>query len=278
MRARDLTIAILLALFGAQGLAAEDFVVVTAMGVTEPETPDPGTVLAAGSELALEPWGRVVLRETGGCGLTHVVVGQDRHPLEPAEDCADVGDAMSLAARIQSGERLVGRVDEEGEGRGRDLVVFLAQNPCAFFPPVSEEESRNTRECPSGYALRGVRCSGQFCDDKNLLCCPYLEGAPDPSAKIGVALAISEEFPTSMATKKYLAGLSCTGSYCDDVQPHTLKTERLAAAKGCDWTRWSSEQPGAWLDCGPGKLANGIRCQGDYCADVALSCCDVRPQ
>ncbi len=254
-------------------LAASELVVVAATGVLEPAGVQQGTELAAGTRLRLEPWGRALIRETAKCGLIHVVAGVEEYVLEPSEDCSTTDEPMEVAGRVQRGDAFAARL--EGSGQAAQLVAALAGDPCVFLPRFSEEPPARG-ECPSGFALRGLRCTGSHCDDKDLLCCPYLDGAPDPSAKQMNSRWISEEFPNSMQSKKFFNGLSCRGPYCDDLLASQFKSERLANAGDCEWGAWDSERPAAWLDCQPGRFVAGIRCRGDYCGDVSLYCCGAR--
>ena len=251
---------------------AADFVVVSARGVTEPAGLTAGRELEAGVVLRLEPWGRAAIRESGGCGLTHIVVGAAEHALTPTRDCSAVAQPAEVAGLVQQGAVFVTWLDEtETEGAG-ELVQMLANEPCVFLARVSEEGG-NARECPSGYALRGLRCSGEYCDDKDLLCCPYLGGAPDATAKQLGSQVISEEFPNIFKTKRFLNGLACNGDFCDNILPYQFKSSRLENSKQCEWSPWSSERPGQWIDCGDGQFASGIRCRIDYCGEVGLYCC-----
>ena len=79
-----------------------------------------------------------------------------------------------------------------------------------------------------------------------------------------------------MQSESFLNGLTCRGPYCDDVRAQPFKSSRLVNPGTCDWSVWSSEQPASWLDCGLGRFMAGIRCTGDYCAEVGLYCCQVR--
>ena len=277
MRRAHLAILALLAVVVclAQPAAASEFVVVAATGAVEPEGLAAGQQLDAGTRLALEPWGRALIRETAKCGLTHVVAGLGEYMLTLTESCSDVAEPMDVAGRVQRGEAFAARMQETGSGPADELVSALANEPCVFMARLSEEPP-NRRMCPSGHSLRGVRCTGQFCDDKDLLCCPYLGGALDPDAKETQSRQISEEWPNVVQSKTFLNGLTCWGPYCDNVLPHQFKSPRLANTKTCDWTVWSSERPGLWLDCQLGRFASGIRCRGDYCADIGLYCCAAR--
>ena len=275
MKALRMTALILLTCCVVPPLAASDFVVVTATGALEPEGLQTGQVLAEKTRVKLEPWGRALIRETTKCALTHVVIGVDDYPLTLAEDCAPTDEPVNVADRLQRGEVFAARLKETGSGPADQLVSALANEPCVFLPRVSEE-GENVRRCPSGYALRGLRCSGKFCDDKDLLCCPYLDGAPDPTAKETNSRWVSEEVPNTLTTKKFFNGLTCRGPYCDDSFLHQFKSSRLVNTRECDWTPWYSEQNAPWLDCGLGRLMAGMRCMGDYCADVAVYCCQAK--
>jgi hypothetical protein len=266
---------VLLAALLAPPIAASDFVVVGTTGVLEPENLAPGRELAKGTLLRFEPWGRAVLRETNGCGLTHVIAGASEHRLALVEDCSAVAQPVQVVALVQQGTAFAAPLAEDGAAQAGELVQMLVQEPCVFLTRLSEEGG-NARHCPSGYALRGLRCSGEHCDNKDLLCCPYLEGAPDPSAKEVSTRVISEEFPNVFQTKKFLNGLACNGAFCDNIMPYAFKSPRLVNAGGCDWTPWSSERPGQWLDCAPGELIAGTRCRGGYCGEVGVYCCEAR--
>lgn len=254
-------------------LLASDFVVVAATGVLEPEGLEVEQALPAGTVLSLEPWGRVAVRETAGCGHMHVIAGASEHALQPADDCSTVAGAMEVVGLIQQGASFAAPL---AKGADADqLAAMLAAEPCVFLPRVSDEGA-NTRRCPSGYALRGLRCSGEHCDGKDLLCCPYLGGDADPDAKEIGSRLISEEFPNVVKSKQFLDGLACDGPFCDNIMPYQFKSPRLTQAKSCEWSAWSVDLPGQWLDCGDGKLMSGVRCRSDYCGNVAVYCCDAQ--
>ena len=73
-----------------------------------------------------------------------------------------------------------------------------------------------------------------------------------------------------------LTGLTCRGPYCDDSFLHQFKSPRLTNTRECGCTQWYSEQSNPSLDCGLGSFMAGFRCQGDYCADVAIYCCNAK--
>lgn len=277
MRACSMVALALLGLFMVPPAAASEFAVVSATGVVEPEGLEAELELELEKtpRLRLEPWGRAVLREKTGCGLTHVIAGVGEHQLTPADDCSALAAPGEVAALVQQGAAFAALLKETGSGEADLLVQMLVNEPCVFMPRVSEEGG-NARHCPSGYALRGLRCSGSFCDNKDLLCCPYLDGLPDPTAKELASRLISDEIPNVVLSKRFLNGLACDGAYCDNVFPYQFKSSRLVNSRDCEWSPWASERPNAWLDCGAGRLMSGLRCKGDYCGDVGVYCCKAQ--
>ena len=277
MKAFDVKTLAMLAVCLSPSLAAAELEVVAAIGVLEPAGLQAGQQLDDKTRLRLEPWGRALVRETTRCGMTHVVVGMSEYVLTMSDECSETEDPLNVAARLQRGETFAARLQETGASKADALVAALKDDPCVFLQQVSEEGTAQ-RRCPSGYALRGLRCSGAHCDNKDLLCCPYLGGAPDETVKEKASRFVSEEFPNAVSSKLFVNGLSCRGWYCDDVLLQPFKSGRLDNAGSCDWTAWSSEQPGQWLDCGVGKLIAGIRCREQYCGDVGIHCCQAKSE
>jgi len=256
---------------------AADFEVVSAIGVREPEGLMAGQELSQDTQIVLEFWGRALIREKAKCGLTHVVAGVRNYKLKLTKNCKSFADPVEVVQRLQRGETFAKLVKETGSGTADEIVQAITNEPCVFLPRLSEEGT-GRRECPSGYALRGLRCSGLYCDDKDVLCCPYLQGMPDPTAADGKAEWISEEAPSLFQSELFFNAISCRGPYCDDVYPQPFTSSHLTNAGNCEWTAWSFEQPGHWLDCQLGRFIAGIRCQEDYCSDIKLYCCHAQVQ
>ncbi len=163
MKTLDVAILVALAACAAQPLAASDFVVVAATGALEPEGLEAGQELPGDTRLALEPWGRALIRETGGCGLTHVVIGVGEYVLAPSEDCSPTAEPNDVAQRLQRGEAFAEVLKETGSGPADELSSARVNEPCVFMRPVSEE-GENVGRGASGHAVRGLRCGGKFCD------------------------------------------------------------------------------------------------------------------
>lgn len=145
--------------------------------------------------------------------------------------------------------------------------------PCFWTGHVSEETE--PMYCPSGYALRGVRCKGSYCDNKDLYCCPYMPRV-DPDAHFNWSLWISEESPNnSYYTKSgFLAGFECKHDYCNNVRMIVLTTPNLRNFGQCSYRPYISEEEGRnQMICEVGSFVAGMRCSGDYCDNISLMCC-----
>ena len=137
------------------------------------------------------------------------------------------------------------------------------------------EESR-VSTCPNGYALVGLRCAGRYCDNKQLICRSYGSGY-DPTARYRWSRSFSEEPPSQeMSDSEVVSGMSCAGRYCDNLQLRFLRSPRIENTRSCRWTQEKLSEEERERQCPAGRFVSGIRCQGPYCDDLFLYCCDVR--
>lgn len=158
--------------------------------------------------------------------------------------------------------------------------VCRATLPACAWTGDFSEESPGEGHCPSGFAMRGVRCRGSYCDNVALYCCPY-SPTPDPGATRSWSPFFSEEgsgrlYPPEQATR-FLSGLRCRGSYCDNLGMQYLTTARLRFRDQCYQGPWFSEEGGAKQECRDGEWVGGLACRGSYCDDLSLFCCRGEP-
>jgi hypothetical protein len=260
--------------------AAGEFEVVTAKAIQSPAGLKRGARLNSGAQLVLGPGGLLVVEETRGCRLHQVIHKEGRVALtlSPSSRCNDVAAAADVRRRIDEGQPLAERValTAEGKADGQDV---LAGDACVTLSRVSEEGD-NSRRCPAGYLLSGMKCSGGYCDNKVLKCCPYLDGNADAQMRNYHSEWISEESgggrSNQYSTRDFINGLSCRGAYCDDVFPHAVSSPRFRNAGACRWTRYFSDEPPAGAQCGGDTFVAGIRCRGSYCDDLSLQCCQLQ--
>lgn len=147
----------------------------------------------------------------------------------------------------------------------------LSMPDCVWSGYVTDGTSAST--CPSGFALKGIRCTGEYCDNMSLRCCPYTP-AGDNQAYTSWVGEISDESSRNerQFQNGFIDGLYCTGDYCDNISIRLLQSPKLLNQGQCYWTEYVSEEQGEML-CIQDYLASGLRCRGDYCDSVSLWCC-----
>ncbi len=102
-----------------------------------------------------------------------------------------------------------------------------------------------------------------------------------PCGVSGHAATISEETPPTSCGNKLVAGITCTGQYCDNITPICGTTSHQV--HDIQWSGFVSEEGAATAECvmPPGvpskaELApafiTGFSCKGSYCDNIALEC------
>lgn len=150
-------------------------------------------------------------------------------------------------------------------GSSSDCLAVVAVGP------ISEETG--SKFCPNGYAIRGITCSGKYCDNKTLTCCRYLNGQ-DNDVRGGWAPRISDEPPNNFYTNNggWIAGIACRGNYCDNISLNFFYTGKLRNTGQCFFNLEFSEEKG-YDQCPDNHFVSGLRCNGPYCDNIALYCC-----
>ena len=82
--------------------------------------------------------------------------------------------------------------------------------------------------CPEGYVLRGLDCSGSYCDNKSMYCCPS-KNRDDPDGRTSWTGWFYEERPIHLAISAagFVAGMKCEGSYCDNITLFMIAIQNL---------------------------------------------------
>jgi len=142
------------------------------------------------------------------------------------------------------------------------------------------EEGVAEQHCPSGSAMSGARCTGSYCDNVALWCCPYLAG-PDASASKSWSGSFSEEnggrLYTPAQASQFVAGLRCRGDNCDNLQMEYIRTPHLAFGGACYESPLFSEEGHNYFTCLAGRWVGGMACRGDYCDSMSVYCCQGTP-
>jgi hypothetical protein len=142
---------------------------------------------------------------------------------------------------------------------------------CVWLDYVSEETSY--ARCPSGFAVKGLNCSGDYCDNKELYCCPYYH-TNDTEAENSYSSWFSEENNGSYQTgSKFISGLGCKGDYCDNIRVRILDTPKLSNDGQCFNMPQISDGSNSESKCPEGYLGAGLSCSGNWCDNISLRCC-----
>ena len=143
---------------------------------------------------------------------------------------------------------------------------FEAEGNCLYTNRFSEESSSG-QACPAGYVVTGIRCSGRYCDNKQLHCC-MLPGLT-VSGSAQYSRYFSEEGVNfSKKNGEVVVGMRCSGRYCDNISLLT----RIVQGKRGIWTTPFSEEGNGEGNCSFGSYVSGVRCTGRYCDNLSLYC------
>jgi len=146
---------------------------------------------------------------------------------------------------------------------------------------VSEETGPVT--CPIGYAVAGARCTGRYCDNKNLLCVAYEPEEKLHERQIRWSHFFSEENPpnnSAKTTNGFVSGVNCSGRYCDNVSLQWFTSPYIQNTAQCITQEQFSEEVTNHKrnedQCADGWFVAGITCTGRYCDNISLTCCRAR--
>jgi hypothetical protein len=155
---------------------------------------------------------------------------------------------------------------------------------CTVLPPISDETPR--AQCPARYAVSGIKCHGDWCDDISLTCCRYMPDTDEDGQPIGGGAPqesdwsqkwfSEEEGSLARPTHEALvSGLQCRGDFCDSLRMLTHSPFAIAG-EPCTWLEAVSEEQSQGAKCPSGYFVNNLRCSGRYCDNLALQCCAAR--
>ncbi len=138
---------------------------------------------------------------------------------------------------------------------------------CYLSDKFSEEQS--AQSCLAAYTIKGLECSGSYCDSKRLLCCRT--AGLTLSGSIANSPAISEEAPNSYTDQaRAVVGMECHGKYCDQI---ILKMQSIQGqGPNSHWTTPISDEQGLGKCNNNSSYVAGIKCEGRYCDNVSLYC------
>jgi len=156
-----------------------------------------------------------------------------------------------------------------------------------WFSEEGKKEGKNTAWCPTGTALRGIECSGRYCDNVRLYC--YQFSFLDVT---GRSDWFSEEDFGYHYTGNPITQMWCDKRYCDNVQlQYSTINVNFPLPPLPDGNEFPSlyiyrisEEPPARVIC-PTYIVEqkysvvyymyGIRCEGSYCDNLEPLCMPV---
>jgi hypothetical protein len=194
--------------------------------------------------------------------IISVNLGANGVPLTP--------DSDKLIFRLPGGEHSV--------NINQPIVVEPKPELAACYWSAHVSEETPSEICIASHAIAGVRCSGSYCDSKELYCCPYLPYT-DPEAHYFWSPTISEEGPENQFSYQdgWLAGIFCEHDYCDNITLSVLATPNLINKRTtCSFRSYFSEEG---IDnqfiCEERSFVSGLACTGEYCDSISLMCCQA---
>lgn len=162
-----------------------------------------------------------------------------------------------------------------GRGYSASAQVAIVGTPIGS----TSTTSRSPDICPSGTAMRGMQCYGDYCSQIRPTCCTY--GGYESSGKLRpafrVAPPISEETGPGRrnsisSASEVLAGLRCSGNYCDVVEAYLVRNTYLHQTVGDKRTLGPfSEEDGVKM-CPANYFVTGLKCTGSYCDNLTMTC------
>lgn len=170
------------------------------------------------------------------------------------------------------------------------VFAFLSNNAVADgWTSSFSEEGKSHEYCRSGRTVKGIQCSGGYCDNLSLKCAKIVRRGKLPKVVKkwwtrsiseerrggrdtvdGVVVRVNDNMQRC-GTHGYITGMQCIGAYCDNIKLHCTTFESKKP-RNCVWSRWISEENGGRLSFGP-RSAVAMQCKGSYCDNKKFLIC-----
>ncbi len=148
-------------------------------------------------------------------------------------------------------------------------------------------EEQGWKQCPAGTAMKGLKCKGKYCDNKSLLCHRLPKVAAITASKSRSNPFSEEQYSYSVSHHSHnyhyngnpVTGMHCSGRYCDNIRLEYTVGAAVSTAQ-CQMAPYISEEKkrgiGNIFVCpGEDRFVAGMACQGNYCDNVSLFCCQM---
>jgi len=183
---------------------------------------------------------------------------------EPNMFTIDGGTATNYAQRNWDGIHETGEYSEEGKG-GEDKVdrrpmvgMWCGGGHCdnkknryatslgnivnldvqhKIIDDLSEEDGRNDARCGDKGLVSKIQCHGDNCDNMRVWCSPLIEGWRVVHTDVAYSGWFSDGWhsPKDCGRDRYVGGIRCRGSWCDDLELVCVKIQELQKTGGRDW-------------------------------------------
>ncbi len=160
----------------------------------------------------------------------------------------------------------------------RTISEYIVVNRQPTLPAcytVQTSDEYGAVSCQSGFAVNSVKCTGDYCDNMYLTCCPYMSGT-DPAANYTWSPWFSEESPGKyISPNGFVTGLQCRHDHCDSLHLRILVSTNLKHVGACQTLNIFSEEQSDGSTCSAGYFVSGMECWGKYCDNMRLTCCQA---
>ena len=183
--------------------------------------------------------------------------------------CTDAKDNNKPLLGIQAGDRT-----DSGSTAFNETLKMSGYYLDEFYPPFWlnwTTDGSASIECRNPYAAAGVKCTGRYCDNVNLLC---RNSGFDQTGGWWTDYFSEEGNNQRICDNNgFVTGIRCTGSYCDNMSLRCSQVNNGGARNYCYWTSSISEESGGTFTAPGSQYVAGVRCTGRYCDNMDFYIC-----
>lgn len=161
--------------------------------------------------------------------------------------------------------------EEFGADKSRASYFHVEDHPTHWLGWTTDGAA--SIEMGDAFLTHGVRCSGRYCDDVDLLAAESGHRATrswwtDSFSEEGTNYRVCDG-------EGFVTGVRCSGSYCDNLSLRCSEIDGGRTRSNCFWTSGLSEEGGGRYVAPESTYVAGMSCNGRYCDDLALYVCQA---
>ena len=96
------------------------------------------------------------------------------------------------------------------------MDLGLKRTKSGWLGWISEESPNNTQICPDNEFASEIKCTGRYCDSISLKCSTFSNSGTKQNCQWIGPLSEEDGGFLNFPPNKYLVGVQCSGSYCDN--------------------------------------------------------------